>query len=194
MSRLGSVLVALGFLSAAYMASLDPLQVHWPVFLPPVLAGFLGVYLRRRAAMQHAQSDHVLASNRANIEQSLARIVAGLEQLDAGKQELPPHLARFEIDRRFRGDLTAFADARDSLSHMYGLQAYADIMSAFAAGERYLNRVWSASADGYVDEVREYIGRALSMFREAQATLDDIQARHAGDGAAARTYTPGTRP
>lgn len=194
MSRLGSMLVALGFLSSAYMASLDAVQVRWPVFLPLVLAGFLGVYLRRRAAVQHAQSDHVLASNRASLEQSLARIVAGLAQLDEGKQDLPPHRARFEIDRLFREDLTAFADARESLSHMYGLQAYADVMSAFAAGERYLNRVWSASADGYVDEVREYIGRALSMFREAQSTLDEIQARHAGDAGATLSPTTGARP
>ena len=44
-------------------------------------------------------------------------------------------------------------------------------MSAFAAGERYLNRVWSASADGYVDEAREYIERAREQFVDAKNRL-----------------------
>lgn len=173
MSRMGTLLVTLGFLVGAYLASLDPEEMNWVGYLPAVLLGFAGVYLRRLAARKHAQSDHVLASNRSNIESSLARILMGLEELEAGKQSLPPHQARFEIDRRFREDLNLFADARETLSHMYGLQSYAEIMSSFAAGERYLNRVWSASADGYADEVKEYLGRALAMFRDARRALDE---------------------
>lgn len=172
MNSLASVLITAGFLWGAYQASLDPELMNWPMFLPAVLAGFLGVYLRKREAAKHALSDHVLASNRSNIEDSLSRIVEGLEEMEAGKASLPTYEARFEIDRRFRNDLDMFAEARHSLSHIYGLQSYAEIMSAFAAGERYLNRVWSASADGYVDEVNEYIGRALEMFKEARDALD----------------------
>jgi len=48
-------------------------------------------------------------------------------------------------------------------------------MSAFATGERYINRVWSASTDGYVDEVRSYLERALQQFREARTLLVDLQ-------------------
>jgi hypothetical protein len=40
-------------------------------------------------------------------------------------------------------------------------------MNHFAAGERYLNRVWSASVDGYVDECRAYIGHAREQFHVA---------------------------
>ena len=50
--------------------------------------------------------------------------------------------------------------------HVFGMQNYADVMSNFAAGERYINRVWSASTDGYEDEVRAYLVRALDQFRE----------------------------
>ena len=172
MNLAGVALITAGFLWGAYQASLDPELMNWPVFLPAVTAGFLGVYLRKREAAKHALSDHVLASNRSNIEDSLSRIIAGLEEMERGKASLPTYEARFEIDHRFRDDLDMFAEARHSLSHMYGLQSYAEIMSAFAAGERYLNRVWSASADGYVDEVNEYIGRALEMFKEARVALD----------------------
>jgi hypothetical protein len=52
-------------------------------------------------------------------------------------------------------------------------------MSNFAAGERYINRVWSASTDGYVDEVRMYLERAREQFREARRHFDELASRHA---------------
>jgi hypothetical protein len=73
----------------------------------------------------------------------------------------------------FLEDLAAFVAARQSIAHIYGLAAYGEVMSSFAAGERYLNRVWSASADGYIDEVNTYIEKAREQFVES---LDKIRA------------------
>jgi hypothetical protein len=39
-------------------------------------------------------------------------------------------------------------------------------------GERYLNRVWSASTDGYVDEVLDTIELAHEQFSEARRLFD----------------------
>ncbi len=47
-------------------------------------------------------------------------------------------------------------------------------MSAFAAGERYINRVWSASTDGYEDEVRRYLERALNQFIDAEGLFKNF--------------------
>ena len=47
-------------------------------------------------------------------------------------------------------------------------------MSSFAAGERYLNRVWSASTDGYFEEVTTYLSRAYSQFIEVRQKLDEV--------------------
>ena len=55
--------------------------------------------------------------------------------------------------------------------HLFGLQVYADVMSAFAAGERYVNRVWSASADGYRHEAITYLHKAATQFRDANRQL-----------------------
>jgi hypothetical protein len=55
--------------------------------------------------------------------------------------------------------------------HLFGLQTYADIMSNFATGERYINRVWTASADGYDGEAEQYLGKAAEQFRNAQSQL-----------------------
>ncbi|MGB5209042.1 MAG: hypothetical protein WBN31_13805 [Gammaproteobacteria bacterium] len=172
MNLLGFLLTAAGFLGGAFLTSLDPEQVRWGFFVPCMLVGAVGVYLIKTSSLKHARSDETLASNRADIEDSLTRVIAGLQDLAVKKDEIPPYELRFEIDRRFRDDLERFADARHSLTHIYGLQTYADIMSAFAAGERYLNRVWSASADGYVDEAHAYITRALDQFIAAKRDLD----------------------
>jgi hypothetical protein len=49
-------------------------------------------------------------------------------------------------------------------------------MSSFAAGERYLNRVWSASADGYVDEVNIYLDKAQEQFAESLNRIEQLKA------------------
>jgi hypothetical protein len=48
-------------------------------------------------------------------------------------------------------------------------------MSHFAGGERYLNRVWSASADGYIDEVNAYLTKAHEQFDIALARMADLR-------------------
>jgi hypothetical protein len=73
------------------------------------------------------------------------------------------------IGREFPRDLDAFVQARESVAHRFGLQAYAEVMNPFAAGERYLNRVWSTSTDGYVDEAHRYIDMAREQFESALA-------------------------
>jgi len=180
MFRAGFVLTTAGFLGGAFLASLDPAEIRWELFIPCLLVGALGVSLIKWHSRAHARSEETLASNRNHIEDSLERILGELGRLDESKADIPPYELRFEIDRRFRADLNRFVEARESLAHIYGLQAYADIMSAFAAGERYLNRVWSASADGYADEAMQYIGRARDQFEDARQRLEEAHRQALG--------------
>ena len=102
---------------------------------------------------------------------SLEKIVGNLEDMKGAGDAIATDSLRDEIDARLRNDLRRFADARETLIHLFGLQVYANLMSNFAAGERYINRVWSASADGYDTEARTYLGKAATQFRDAQAQL-----------------------
>jgi hypothetical protein len=170
--RLGFMLLAAGFLAGAYVASLDPLTTDWRWFLPAIAVSFAGLLLHRRAERAESQASERVQANRAVLDDSLRRILEGLEDLREHKQSIPTYEMRFEIDRRFRDDLFAFVDARKSMIVLFGLQAYADVMSAFASGERYLNRVWSASTDGYVDEVLDTIELAHEQFSEARRLFD----------------------
>ncbi|WP_262692891.1 hypothetical protein [Kordiimonas aestuarii] len=168
MKKIAYLIVVLAFLAGAFLASLHPTEMDWPSFLPVMLAGVIGVVLIKRSESAEARSSDKLARNRVLLEESLANIVTNLKALDGRKDKVPTYDMRFEIDKLFRDDLTNFADARDSMKHLFGLQSYADVMSSFAAGERYINRVWSASTDGYIDEVLAYVEKSLSQFEHAQ--------------------------
>ncbi len=173
-SRLAYLLLSISFIGGAFVAVLDPQEMLWHWFLPAFAIGVLGVVILRRSAHADASSDHKVSGDIATLQSSLSQIVSNLEQLNARKTELPPYDVRFEIDRMFRMDLNRFVNARESIKHAYSLRDYADIMSAFAAGERYINRVWSASADGYVDEVQTYLERAQRQFGEAKCAFDKL--------------------
>ena len=151
MKNTGYLLLVAGFLGGAYVAALDPQRVDWNMFTFAAFAAIAGVLVAKRAASAMARSDTVLQTNRNELNESIANLVARLEE-QAGREPDSGESLRNWIDNTLRNDLRRFAEARESMVHLYGLQNYADIMSEFAAGERYVNRVWSAAADGYDDE------------------------------------------
>ncbi|MBD1390656.1 hypothetical protein IC617_14555 [Neiella sp. HB171785] len=167
MINLARFIVVASFLAGAYLASLHEETINWIFFIPVIIAGVVGLVLLKSSEKAAAQDDSLLASDKQTLETSLNNILTNLRELDGRKDKVPTYQMRFEIDRMFRDDLNNFADSRESMKHLFGLMAYADIMSSFAAGERYLNRVWSASTDGYVDEVLTYVSKAHSQFEHA---------------------------
>lgn len=172
--QIGYTMVAVSFLGGAFITALDPVQVNWQIFLPTLVVGIVGVTVVNKAIKREAHSEGVLTTNLEKIETSINRIVENLVDLNNRKNAIPPYEIRFEIDKLFRDDLTTFADSRRSLGHRYGLQPYAEVMSSFAAGERYINRVWSASADSYVDEVMLYLSKAQEQFIESRDILKAV--------------------
>jgi hypothetical protein len=177
MKGIGYFLLAAGFLGGAFATSLDVQEVDWTIFAISAAAAVIGLVLFKRQASAIARSDTVLDVNRGELRDSIKNIVRDLEDMTASAVEKTQ--LRDKIDLELRNDLRRFADARDSMVHLFGLQTYADIMSSFAAGERYINRVWSASADGYDEEASTYLKKAAQQFAEAQDQLTQA-ARGAG--------------
>ncbi len=176
MKKFALALLACGFLGGAYVTALDVEEVNWLWFGLAAIAAIAGVVLAKRADRDAATSDELLATNQGELNDSLGGIVGNLRQLDEGADmelEALPHW----IDETLRPDLRRFADARESMVHLYGLQTYADIMSEFAAGERYINRVWSTAADGYGEEAAIYLKRAGQQFEDALAQLSTLSAQ-----------------
>ena len=174
-------IIMMSFLIGAFIAVLDPTQINWSWFTPVLATGLVALYIYRRAHHGEAKSSHRLSGNLQILDTSLTNILGNLEKINSDTANLPVYETRFEIDHLLREDLNNFANARESMKHIFGLQGYADVMSAFAAGERYINRVWSASTDGYVDEVHSYLERATQQFREARSLFAELQQRYQSD-------------
>ena len=170
MKNLGYFLVAAGFLGGAFATSLDVQNVNWILFAGTAGAALIGLLIFKRQLSAMARSTEVLEVNRVELRESIANVVNDLGDIIEGELTQGAVL-RDRIDLKLREDLRRFADARESMVHLFGLQTYADIMSNFAAGERYINRVWSASADGYDGEANTYLKKAAGQFEEARQQL-----------------------
>jgi hypothetical protein len=172
MKGLGYLLLCVGFIGAAYSTALDVENVNWQLFAIMAIIAIAGVVLFKQQEKARAQSDTVLQNNRAELRESVDNLVNDLRDISANGA-LQGHALRERIDEKLRPDLIRFVDARESMVHLFGLQVYADIMSHFAAGERYINRVWSSSADGYDAEAATYLEKAAEQFQDAQRQLGE---------------------
>jgi len=160
MRALAYALITLGFLAASYQAVRTEEGIAIPMYLAALALGIAGVALARwHAYTTSRQAEHVEAGL-AELHERLERLAANAETFDREKDSIRVDDLRRRVDDQFADDLGAFADRRETIAVRFGLQAYADVMNAFAAAERHLNRVWSASTDGYGDEAREHVGRA----------------------------------
>jgi len=164
MKTIGLLVIAVGFLAGALASVLDPGKVYWGYLAASLTVGVAGVVIARAGHRKAHVSDVQLTQNMQAIEASLGRIVENITALNAQKHTYNTYDIRHRIDELFLDDLAAFVEARQSIGHVYSLAAYGDVMTSFAAAERYLNRVWSASADGYIDEVNEYLEKARDEF------------------------------
>lgn len=178
MSALGQVLLWLGFLGGALAAVFrlevegDPWRtIDWGPYLGCVAVGVVGVVLLRhdRAARRTTAggSDEGVQA----ISRHLDLIAMQVETLadEVGERTCEDVLER--IDGRCVPVIAEFVDGREVISHRYSAKVYADVMTEFASGERYLNRAWSAAADGYVDEVEKSLKLSTNFFHAAKETL-----------------------
>ena len=177
MKTIGYIVLTVGFLAAALIAvQTDENRVEWTWFVPAAVVGAIGVGLARFAIRRQSQDAIAQGGGLRPVVEAIDSIVTNITTLDNEKEQLDPYAFHDRIDELFALDLGRFVDHRKRIGDIHGLQSYAEVMNEFAAGERYLNRVWSASVDGYVDEIKEYVGRARSQFERAQEILKRIEA------------------
>jgi hypothetical protein len=172
----GYLLITVGFLGGSFEVVRQVEGVNAGAFLVWLGIGIMGVIVAQRARKAEATDVEVITSNIRAIESSLQQISEDARELNDEKSKINVYDLRHWIDERFLADLSRFVDARESIAHSYGLQAYSEVMNRFAAGERALHRVWSASTDGYIDEAHTFIEKSSAHFEDALATFLDIKA------------------
>jgi hypothetical protein len=177
MRQFGHFLLWIGFLSAAFwsVCRLEDADEKWSTipwgwYAGSVVVGIVGIALLRLADRQihgdHAQTEAEFSV----IQESLAELAATVGRLASIRQHVPSEVLRC-IDDDCAPKFAEFAEARQSLIKRFGLQVYADVMTEFASAERYVNRSWSAAADGYVDEVAASLDKANRYLQNAQRLL-----------------------
>ena len=179
MVMIGRILIAVGFLIGSLAASLDPESVNWPVFIIALVGGLTGIALSRLGGKKEATAEHKLTADIGVIAASLKTLNEHADWLESKREELDVYEVHELIDQRFPEVINDFVDARESIIHAFSINDYAEIMNHFAAGERSVNRAWSASVDGYIDEVRAVLPKAAGHFRDAVQLFQKLQAAQA---------------
>jgi len=175
MQKLGYLLIAAGFLGGSFYIVQNKETVGWVGYFVCLGVGIVGVAMARFAGRQAARHEDKLTSDIDSIRTSLARLSDNAAQLDAEKGSIDVYELRHRIDAVFADDIRTFVEARESIAHSYSLDAYAEVMSHFASGERHLNRVWSTSTDGYIDEAHDYIARAAEQLKDARDAFEALK-------------------
>ncbi len=147
--------------------------ICWPAYGTALFVAVIGVIILR---MTKRPVSVALDEQRGAIDElaaTLTRLHSTVQRWSRTADQIPVYDFHGMIDEELADDLGRFAELREALVVEFGLDHYARIMTEFALAERTLNRTWSASADGYVDEVRASLGRAGSHLSAARRRLDE---------------------
>lgn len=179
MRKTGHILMWLGFLGGAFFTMRQLDDVEWVPFAAFAAVGVVGVVLLRITARAGATDLEVVEEDLATLERSLAHINETVGEWLSRRGSIDVYDVRHLIDEHLSAPLDHFALARESMIHAIGMHEYAAVMDPFARGERLVHRAWSASADGYVDEVWLSMELADEHLRKADDALKGYLSREA---------------
>jgi hypothetical protein len=175
MKNAGYLLITIGFIAASYVTVMHIYEVNWTYFIASVALSVVGIFMVRSTQKQETFHEDTLAGNMKSIEESLEQIVKDVKRIHSEIDEENPQAVHGKIDENLPGHLEVFVESRKTIGHVHGLEQYANVMNHFATAERYLNRVWSASVDGYIDEINMYIIKSEEQFALALQAVKSLK-------------------
>ena len=178
MNIIGQMLLWAGFLSGSLATVLNVEDdkipwstIPWGWYLASVSICVVGIVLLRLGRTSTVESTEESTASLSEIRGSLLNLLKNTQQMSGQMDELAPSEMTVFIDDVLSPDCYIFAEGRNAITTEMGLQKFADVMTHFSAAERAVNRAWSAAADGYVDEAKKCVERAVSMFEDAYQEL-----------------------
>ncbi len=171
---LGHILLWVGFLAAAFWSCYQ-LEVEgdkwstvpWQWYGLAMAIGLGGVFILRSTSKNQINDAAKNDADYTTIQNSLQALIKGMAKLQSLAEEEKVSQISKTIDDEMAEPFSEFADARQALINRHGLQFFADVMTQFASAERFVNRTWSASVDGYIDEVNKSLDRASKHLANA---------------------------
>ncbi len=170
--RHGHLLLWAGFVGATLTALRNGLDIDWIYFVLWLGAGVAGVLVLRTTSRSAAEHEHKVSADLDTMRRSLTALETGIRDLVGRRAATDVYDVHGTIDEELVPDLAAFAEARESMIPLWGLDRYAEVMTRFAGAERMINRAWSASADGYEDEVWASLDRSMRLMTEAHDVFE----------------------
>ena len=182
MRPLGHTLLWAGFLAAAF-ASVFRFEdsgdkwstIPWLWYGVAMVIGVTGIALLKTAKRQDHADDEKTEAEYSVVRNSLEKISETVSSL-CDQTDYRPSAVLRSIDDDCAEPFSDFADSRQALVKRFGMKVYADVMTEFASAERYVNRSWSAAADGYVDEVGSSLKRAKRHLQNAKDLIGKAEA------------------
>ena len=178
LSIAGQILLWVGFLSGslATVFNLENVEdpwatIHWPWYIVSAVICVLGIVAIRMSKKSISAESVESAAQFETLPRTIKQLRTKVAELKKLQDQLrPSEIVKF-IDDSLMDDLREFVDSRQAIVTHAGLHSFADVMTQFSAGERAINRAWSAAADGYVDEVAICLDRADTFFERTQQLL-----------------------
>ncbi|MBI1314566.1 hypothetical protein GC176_25005 [bacterium] len=173
----GTFVFTLGILVAISGAAKPPAEGEafpdtFPVFIAGFLAAVAGVEIwwgnRSITRQLTSNADHEAPDNPFVI---LRQLVPALQEFSARAEALDPADIEHQVDDLTSRYITPFVEGRQAVIDRLGLQKGADFLVTAATGERLLNRVWSAAADGHLEEALTSLAEAVGAFEQAQQQI-----------------------
>ncbi|MCA9718607.1 MAG: hypothetical protein H6713_22285 [Myxococcales bacterium] len=169
------MLLWVGVLLTSFVSVREAASIDWLLYGVTAAVGVAGVVLLRLTAGVGASEADKLRAGIDAMRASLTALRERLTGIEERRQTLDVYEIKDRIDEQLAPELASFADAREAMIPSFGMQGYADVMTRFAGAERMINRAWSASADGYVDEVWICLERASGLLDEARARFTELE-------------------
>ncbi len=175
MRLFGHILMWAGVLATSFFSVSHVGEITWLAYGAAMAMGLVGIVLLRLTAKSALLQEHQVNEDLATMHAALSVVVRCLEGLVEDGEEVDVYGVKDRIDEDMVDSMARFADARESMVPAFGLDEYAEVMTRFAGGERLLNRAWSASADGYLDEVVRCLQDSHGLLRDAKTHYEHLQ-------------------
>jgi len=146
----------------------------WPdtlgLFSVGAVISIVGLFLWRKV-VAIANAEETKSQDSKDPATILQEMAEPLDRLSSEIGEMDADTITKRIDEILDTYVLPFAEVRQRIINKLGMEKGAEILVVVAYGERMLNRVWSAAADGHTVEASSCFPEAHEAFAEAQKLL-----------------------
>lgn len=153
--------------------------LHVPVFATGLALLVVGVGLRNVARRKRGTPGDAAAGQPVSAGARAETAVGAMRQLHDGVRKLLDDFSGLSqeellarLDAMASGYVLVIGEHGAAVAERLGPGAFAEMMALYALGERQLNRAWTSTADGYVDEALESLRAVGPALGEAVAMME----------------------